>query len=169
MISYLITKFKDWRDPSRKEPTQVFVDNPDGSPAFAPNRSFKEMLGETDLSRRNREAWSKYMDERNRVKSDKFFKGFNRIVDDYQDMARKLPVIPHEVINAIHLKAGDAIIHNYARFKIESCVCGFGAGNEFGNYLSIKGWHTDSMFGKKIIEFCAFQECPVIRLLEENQ
>ena len=73
----------------------------------------------------------------------------------------------HIIIKARELKAGDIIIHNYSRFKINNCGFGYVAGNEFGDYFWIKGY---SVNGNKtdpnsIKDFLAFEECPVIKLI----
>lgn len=77
--------------------------------------------------------------------------------------AGEAPVIAHEVVNAIHLKPGDIIIHKYSKFKITECGRGFGAGNEFGNYFWIKG---EGVKQPSKDEFWSFQMCPMIRLIK---
>lgn len=116
------------------------------------------------------DGWGK---PKNKVESEVFSDTHIHTDNDIEKMrdaqfkeAEEAPVIPHEVINAIHLKPGDTIIHKYSKFKIIECGRGFGAGNEFGNYFWIKG-HSLSPYAKKIKEeFRTFQKCPMIRIIE---
>jgi len=79
--------------------------------------------------------------------------------------AEEAPVIAHEVVNAIHLKPGDIIIHKYSKFKITECGRGFGSGNEFGNYFWIKGQNLSPFAQTTKEDFWSFQKCPMIRLI----
>lgn len=89
-----------------------------------------------------------------------------KIRDEAFERARNCSLPDHEIIAAINLKAGDEIIHKYARFKIQECGCGFGASNEFGNYFWIKGFFLNGNRAdpKPLKDFWSFQECPVIKL-----
>lgn len=87
--------------------------------------------------------------------------------DDQQKRSRELVLTGLEIVKGIDLKPGDIIIHNYSRFKITECGLGFGAGNEFGDYVWVKGKlvtgnPTDPKPEK---DFWTFQRCPIIRYL----
>ena len=58
-----VNMWKDWRDPSRLLPTQVFEVDITKAPTFPPAQQYNESFGVTDLSRRNTEAWKKYMED----------------------------------------------------------------------------------------------------------
>ncbi len=90
----------------------------------------------------------------------------NKIREGSEEKARNSTIPSYIVCKAIELKAGDVIIHDYSRFKISECGCGFGAGNEFGNYFWVKGCFVDGnpTDPKPLKDFWSFQECPVIKL-----
>lgn len=69
------------------------------------------------------------------------------------------------LVKAVDLKAGDTIIHNYGRFLISECGCGYFAGNEFGDYFWIKGYavHGNPTDPKPLKDFWSFQCCPMIK------
>lgn len=91
---------------------------------------------------------------------------WGKIREESEERARNSAIPNHIVCKAIELKAGDVIIHNYSRFKILECGCGFGAGNEFGNYFWIKGEFVNGnpTDPKPLKNFWSFQECPIIKL-----
>ena len=86
--------------------------------------------------------------------------------DKIQQDNRDFVLSGFEIVKAIDLKAGDIIIHNYSKFVISACGCGFGAGNEFGDYFWIKGVFVGSNQPK---EFWSFHRCPVIKFAENEK
>lgn len=70
----------------------------------------------------------------------------------------------YEIVKGVSLRAGDIIVHDYMLIRINSCGCGFGVGNEFGNYYWIKGHGcTEGPFCSNPYDFWTSQGCPVIR------
>jgi hypothetical protein len=87
--------------------------------------------------------------------------------ESQEKAARESAIPDHVVCRAIDLKPDDLIIHKYSKFLIEDCGCGFGAGNDFGNYFWIKGRIQSSNLPNPPLEdFWAFQMCPVIKLIK---
>lgn len=91
---------------------------------------------------------------------------WDEVREKNQEEARKAALPSHVVCKAIDLKSGDTIIHNYSVFKITECGCGFGAGNEFGDYFYIEGRYVNgNPTDPEPLKKCwAFQKCPVIKL-----
>ncbi len=90
---------------------------------------------------------------------------FKRIT---QKMVENVKLDNYKLVKAIDLKAGDKIIHNYSKFLIQECGCGFGAGNEFGNYFWIKGnfINGNPTDPSPLKDFWSFQGCPMIVCIE---
>jgi hypothetical protein len=78
------------------------------------------------------------------------------------------PDIPtSEVVKYSDLKAGDTIIYDNRIFKIDDCIQGRGAGNEFGDYFSMTGIFPYGHQSRQVTNW-GFRNCPVIRLPENK-
>ena len=86
--------------------------------------------------------------------------------DKTQQENRDFVLSGFEIVKAIDLKVQDIIIHDYSKFKISECGCGYGAGNEFGDYFWIKGYFVNGnpTGPKPFKDFWSFQRCPMIKL-----
>jgi len=85
--------------------------------------------------------------------------------DKLQEENRRHTLSGFEMVKGIDLQAGDIIIHEYGRFQIFECGCGYGAGNEFGDYFWIKGYFVDKNLTRysSLKDFWAFQRAPIIK------
>jgi len=87
--------------------------------------------------------------------------------DKDQEENRKVSLDEFEMVKAIELQKADIIVHNCSKFQITACGCGYGAGNEFGDYFWIKGFYLNefSFFNlRQKRDFWLFQRCPVVRV-----
>lgn len=71
----------------------------------------------------------------------------------------------HIVCKGIDLRPNDIIIHNYSRFIITEYFEGFGAGNEFGEFIAIVGYYCCDTERQNKQNFWTFQKSPVIKLI----
>jgi hypothetical protein len=81
------------------------------------------------------------------------------------EKARKCDMSNYKIVRGIDLKPGDVIVCDCEKVKIIECGCGWGAGNEFGNYFWCKGEYIS--FPRNFNKWL-FQEAPIVLCIKES-
>lgn len=154
---------KNWILLTQNYDVKLFIVNKlDGFIKFISIRKFIKRLFTSKWERVHEETLDKISKEWEEIKG----KEIIAYRDKSQEDNRNFVLSGFEIVKAIDLKPQDVIIHNYSKFKISECGCGFGAGNEFGDYFFIKGVFVNGnpTDPKPLKDFWSFQRCPMIKV-----